>query len=123
MRLYEFEAKRVLATEGVSVPKQYGLVSTLEELRKQSPAYPAMVKAQIVVDADRRTVELDLATGSFDGSMPEGAARLRVHHRIDRWTHFEATFETDEGGAFTVEGLAAGQTSVQRYDDGSWGPG
>ena len=49
MRLYEHEAKRVLADEGFRTPRTYGLVRSADALRKCKVRYPAMVKAQVLV--------------------------------------------------------------------------
>ncbi len=51
MRLYEYEAKKVLAGGGLKVPKPYGLVRSGKDLPKlrAGVAFPAMVKAQVLV--------------------------------------------------------------------------
>jgi succinyl-CoA synthetase beta subunit len=50
MRLYEHEAKQVLAAEGLPVPQRWGLLRTAQALnRLQIKQYPVMVKAQVLV--------------------------------------------------------------------------
>lgn len=49
MRIYEHEAKRALAGEGVKVPKRYGLVRSVADIGKLKVRYPVMVKAQALV--------------------------------------------------------------------------
>lgn len=49
MRLYEHEAKRVLADEGFRTPRKYGVVRSADALAKCKVRYPAMVKAQVLI--------------------------------------------------------------------------
>lgn len=49
MRIYEHEAKRVLAAEGVRVPRRYGLVGCAAAFGELNVRCPAMVKAQVLV--------------------------------------------------------------------------
>ena len=49
MRLYEHEAKRVLAAGGLRVPKAYGLVRRAGGAAGLEAGFPAMVKAQVLV--------------------------------------------------------------------------
>ena len=49
MRLYEFEAKHVLARERIPVPRRFGLVDATVDGDLPACAFPAMVKAQVLV--------------------------------------------------------------------------
>lgn len=49
MRLYEHEAKRVFQERGIPVPRQFGLIRSLEELARQKLEFPLMLKAQVLV--------------------------------------------------------------------------
>ncbi|MHC4712916.1 MAG: ATP-grasp domain-containing protein [Planctomycetota bacterium] len=49
MRLYEHEAKRLLADEGFRTPRKYGVVRSADALAKCKVRYPAMVKAQVLI--------------------------------------------------------------------------
>jgi len=49
MRLYEHEAKRVLADEGIRIPRRFALVRSAAALKKRRIRCPAMVKAQVLV--------------------------------------------------------------------------
>ena len=93
-------------------------------LRSPTGSGPAsMVKAKIVVEAERRPVELAFETGVLVGRIPESGARLRVYHRVDEKTHLETAFEADDEGAFRLEGVPAGEVSFQRHEVGKYGLG
>ncbi|MDP7421727.1 MAG: succinate--CoA ligase subunit beta, partial [bacterium] len=49
MRLYEFEAKKVLAEAGIPVPRCFGVIQSADELEKNSLPYPVVLKAQVLV--------------------------------------------------------------------------
>jgi len=49
MRIYEAEAKRVLAAEGIAVPHSYGVIRTPAALADLDLQFPVMVKAQALV--------------------------------------------------------------------------
>jgi len=49
MRLYEFEAKQVLARAGITIPRSYGLVKSGRSTTKLKANWPAMLKAQVLV--------------------------------------------------------------------------
>lgn len=49
MRLYEFEAKKVLASAGIPVPGQYDVITQADELETGSWSFPAVLKAQVLV--------------------------------------------------------------------------
>lgn len=49
MRLYEHEAKQVLAEAGLKVPPSFGLVKSAKDLARCKIRYPAMIKAQVLV--------------------------------------------------------------------------
>jgi succinyl-CoA synthetase beta subunit len=49
VRLYEHEAKRVLADQGVRIPHRYGLVSTPAAFDRLKVRCPVMVKAQVLI--------------------------------------------------------------------------
>ena len=49
MRLYEFEAKQVLADAGITIPRSYGLVEAGQSIAKPKANWPAMLKAQVLV--------------------------------------------------------------------------
>jgi succinyl-CoA synthetase beta subunit len=48
MRLYEYEAKRVLATTGLSVPRPYGVIEHPSELDPLELELPVMLKAMVL---------------------------------------------------------------------------
>lgn len=48
MRLYEFEAKKVLAQEGIQAPKAYGLLNETDGGALPACPLPVMVKAQVL---------------------------------------------------------------------------
>lgn len=49
MRLYEYEAKQVLADAGLKTPRSYGVFKSPSALAKRKIRYPAMVKAQALI--------------------------------------------------------------------------
>jgi len=49
MRLYEYEAKRLLIREGMIAPRMYGLAASPGELQQLKISFPAMVKAQVLM--------------------------------------------------------------------------
>jgi len=49
MRLYEHEAKRVLAEAGLKTPRSFGLVNSAKALAGMKARYPVMIKAQVLV--------------------------------------------------------------------------
>jgi succinyl-CoA synthetase beta subunit len=51
MRLYENEAKKVFQIEGISVPKQYGVLSSKEDLEKikDGLSFPVMMKSLVLI--------------------------------------------------------------------------
>lgn len=49
MRLYEHEAKLLLAREGIPIPDRYGVAGTLAAARKLPVEFPAVVKAQVLI--------------------------------------------------------------------------
>ncbi len=49
MRLYENEAKRVFEEAGIPVPKQFGIVYSVEEINQLNPTFPLMIKAAVLI--------------------------------------------------------------------------
>jgi len=49
MRLYEHEAKRIFQSEGIPIPKQYGVIHSPKELEELDVEYPVMLKAMVLV--------------------------------------------------------------------------
>lgn len=49
MRLYEYEAKRILSREGIPVPRQYGIVHSAAEIEALELSFPVMMKAMVLV--------------------------------------------------------------------------
>ncbi len=49
MRLYEFEAKKVLEGMGVGIPKQYGTIHSPEDLEGMGLRSPVMLKSMVLV--------------------------------------------------------------------------
>jgi succinyl-CoA synthetase beta subunit len=39
----------VLEAAGLEVPRRFGLLHTPEDLEKMAPAFPAMIKAQVLI--------------------------------------------------------------------------
>ncbi|MFA5123421.1 ATP-grasp domain-containing protein [Zavarzinia sp.] len=82
MKLYEHEAKRVLAGEGLAVPRRYGVARTPAAARKLRIKYPAMVKAQVLIGGRGkaggiRRVESDTDTATAAADLL--AMRIRGH--------------------------------------------
>jgi succinyl-CoA synthetase beta subunit len=48
MRLYEYEAKKIFKLNGIPIPKQYGVIKNIDELKKIIIEFPAMLKAQVL---------------------------------------------------------------------------
>lgn len=48
MRLFEYEAKKVFKSNGIPVPKQYGIIQTPEELKYSNLNFPVMLKANVL---------------------------------------------------------------------------
>ncbi len=49
MRLYEYEAKKVFAKMGLTVPRQYGVIRSAAELGDLDIRFPAMLKAMVMI--------------------------------------------------------------------------
>lgn len=49
MRLYEFEAKHLLAREGIAIPEQFGIAGSVHAARARFVEFPAVVKAQVLI--------------------------------------------------------------------------
>ena len=48
MRLYEYEAKKVFATTGLTVPRQYGVIEQARDLDGLELDFPVMLKAMVL---------------------------------------------------------------------------
>jgi succinyl-CoA synthetase beta subunit len=71
MRIYEAEAKRVLAAEGIAVPHSYGVFRSPGELADRDLPFPVMVKAQALVGGRGKAGGIRRA-----GSLDEAAAAV-----------------------------------------------
>jgi succinyl-CoA synthetase beta subunit len=49
VRLYEYEAKKVFGTMGLTIPKQYGVIHSPGDLDGLEISYPAMVKSMVLI--------------------------------------------------------------------------
>jgi len=49
MRLYEFEAKKVLSEAGLNTPRSFAVVKSAAQIARAKARYPVMVKAQVLV--------------------------------------------------------------------------
>jgi len=51
MRLYENEAKKVFHKEGIPVPEQYGVICSVEDLKRRSKEFkfPIMLKSLVLI--------------------------------------------------------------------------
>ncbi|MFX0014833.1 MAG: ATP-grasp domain-containing protein [Promethearchaeota archaeon] len=49
MRLYEHESKRVFEQNGIPIPKQFGVVHSVDEVEKLDLKFPAMAKAVVLI--------------------------------------------------------------------------
>ena len=49
MRLYEFEAKKIFQKFGIPIPKQFGLIESIEEGDSLSLKFPLMIKAMVLI--------------------------------------------------------------------------
>ncbi len=48
MKLYEHESKRVFEESGIPIPKQFGVVNTVDEIDKLNLEFPVMAKAAVL---------------------------------------------------------------------------
>jgi succinyl-CoA synthetase beta subunit len=79
MRLYEHEAKRVFHANGISVPKQYGVIHSAEELEKLELDYPLMLKAIVLVGSRGKAGGIKRANGKEEA---QAAAEELFHLKI-----------------------------------------
>ena len=79
--------------------------------------------AEIRVSEDRHPLEYALETGTLVGRVEQASTRLRIHHRIDPQTHFEAEFESDENAEFVFANAPTGTASLQHEFEGAFGLG
>lgn len=49
MKLYEYEAKKVFNSVGISIPKQYGVIHSSKELNDLTLKFPVMLKSMVLV--------------------------------------------------------------------------
>ena len=49
MRLYEYEAKKVFASTGMTVPKQFGVIHSPNDLDKLALKFPVMLKSMVLI--------------------------------------------------------------------------
>ncbi|MFX1282618.1 MAG: ATP-grasp domain-containing protein [Promethearchaeota archaeon] len=49
MRLYEHESKKVFELSGITIPKQFGIVHSVNEVKKLDLKFPAMAKAAVLI--------------------------------------------------------------------------
>ncbi|MCZ6597868.1 MAG: hypothetical protein O7B99_09540, partial [Planctomycetota bacterium] len=80
-----------------------------------------VVETEVVVDADRRPFELDLATGTIEGRRPEPTHMRTVW--AEEGTLVYTTFDTDDEGAYRVEGVTAGELGLSHETEGKHGHG
>jgi succinyl-CoA synthetase beta subunit len=65
MRLYENEAKRLFAAEGIAIPKPLGVVSSAEELAgRDDLAVPVMLKSLVLIGGRGKAGGIRKATGA-----------------------------------------------------------
>ena len=79
MRLYEYEAKQVLAREGLSVPKRYGLIDVTANSENPACVFPAMIKAQVLTGGRGKAGGIKRVA---DASALEGAVREQRNLRL-----------------------------------------
>ncbi|MCX6645428.1 MAG: acetate--CoA ligase family protein [bacterium] len=49
MRLYEYEAKKVFGSMGLTIPKQYGVIHSPDDLKGLDLTYPVMLKSMVLI--------------------------------------------------------------------------
>jgi len=49
VRLYEYEAKKVFASTGMTVPKQFGVIQSPDDLDELDLAFPVMLKSMVLI--------------------------------------------------------------------------
>ncbi len=49
MKLYEHEAKKIFRQNGITIPKQYGIIKSIDKIEQLQLQFPSMVKASVLV--------------------------------------------------------------------------
>lgn len=83
----------------------------------------ATIRTDVVLDASRTPLELDLHTGSIRGEELEPRQRLRIHVAISEGVFYDRAFRADPEGRFHVSGVPAGTVSLQRIVVDTYGEG
>jgi len=102
MRLYENEAKKVMAEEGIPVPKSFGLACGPEELeRRNDLRFPMMLKSLVLVGGRGKAGGIKKARDAAEAvSLAGGMLGRKIHgYGVDRLLVEEAV---EENGACYV---------------------
>ncbi len=101
MRLYEHESKRVFEQNGIPIPKQFGIVHSVEEIEKLNLKFPAMVKAAVLIGGRGKAGGIKKVTTSVEAiNITKQLLKLRIKEHPVQTVFFEEAVE--ERGACYV---------------------
>ncbi|MBI2424268.1 MAG: hypothetical protein HYV27_15660 [Candidatus Hydrogenedentes bacterium] len=86
MRLYEYEAKQLLARAGFSLPVQYGVADRIAAAEKLPLQFPVMVKAQVLIGGRGKAGGIRKAENksALRGAVKEVLAARISGHAVER---------------------------------------
>lgn len=121
MRLYEFEAKSVLATSGIPIP-QFTLLTSSHELQEHVFSFPCVVKAQVLFgDRQKQNLvriatnldELMVAVGAILDVSPSVLIEQFVTHDKEIYVAFQ--YDTSTRGLVLTYALEGGSGIEDRH--------
>ena len=101
LRLYEHESKRILEQSGIPIPKQFGIVHSVDEIEKLNLTFPVMAKAAVLIGGRGKAGGIKKVTTTKEAiNITEQFLKLRIKEHPVRTVSFEEVVE--ERGACYV---------------------
>lgn len=101
MRLYEHESKKIFERSGIPVPKQFGVVHSVNEIEKLDLKFPAMAKAAVLIGGRGKAGGIKKVTTLREAkNSTEMLLKLRIKEHPVQTVFFEEAVE--ERGACYV---------------------
>ena len=101
MRLYEHESKRVFEQSGIPVPKQFGIVHSIDEIEKLDLRFPVMAKVAVLIGGRGKAGGIKKVTTMKEAiNITEQLLKLRIKEHPVQTVFFEEAVE--ERGACYV---------------------
>ncbi|UCG01659.1 MAG: acetate--CoA ligase family protein [Candidatus Heimdallarchaeota archaeon] len=94
MRLYEHESKRVFEQSGIPIPKQFGVVHSINEIEKLDLKFPVMAKAAVLIGGRGKAGGIKKVNSLKEAiNITEELLKLRIKEHPVQTVFFEEAVE------------------------------